>query len=53
MGMIADHFKARLAAMQAQHEQTERDLADLIRISRQSQAQFEAAAAALDAELAD
>ena len=53
MGMIADRLRARLDEMAARHAQTDREIAEL---KIQAQAAFDrwqAAAAALDAELAD
>lgn len=53
MGMIADKLRARLDEMAARHAQTDREIAELKIQAQAAYDRWQAAAAALDAELAD
>lgn len=53
MGLIADKLRARLDEMAARHAQTDREIAELRIEAQAAYDRWEAAAAALDAELAD
>lgn len=53
MGLIADKLRARLDEMAARHAQTDREIAELKIQAQAAYDRWQAAAAALDAELAD